>query len=139
MFETPSHFVTRKRVVAEFLLGYADRFDVENSVNDPKIVIDAADTIFILQVALAGTVNSLDDLLQYWVLRTRGLRRDGDVTLGGVTRGNDIFLRIRPNVPHKVIGGERDLLCCLDCDGIHHTPTAKHHILRLRAADGQPL
>src|SRR5580704_10330067 len=139
MFETPSHLVARKRAVAEFLLGYADRFDIEDPVNDPEIVIDAADAIFVFQIALAGTVHCLDDLLQYRVLRAGRLRRDRDVTLGGVTSGNDIFFRIRPDVSNYMIGRESQLLRRLESDRIHHTPAAKHYVIAFRATDGQPL
>ena len=48
--------------MAEFLLGDPDRLDIEDPVDDAEIVVDAADPIFIFQIALAGAVDCLDDL-----------------------------------------------------------------------------
>ena len=71
MFEAPAHLVAGQRAMAEFFLRDTDRFDVEDAIDDAEIVIDAADALFVLQVALAGAVDGLDDLLQHRVLRCR--------------------------------------------------------------------
>ena len=56
MLEAPANFVAAQRAVAELLLGDADRFDVEDAVNDTEVVINATDALLVVEVAFAGAI-----------------------------------------------------------------------------------
>ena len=139
MLEAPAHFVAGQRAVAELLLRDADRLDVEDAVDDAEIVVDAADALLVLEVALAGAVDRLDDLLQHRIFGARGLGGDGDVALGGVAGRDDVLFGVGPDVADDVVGREAGLLRRLERHRVHHAPAAQDDIVRLGAADRQPL
>ena len=139
MLEPPAHLVSGQSAVSEFLLRDPDRFDVQDPVDDAEIVIDGADARFVLEIALAGVVHGLHDLLHDGVLLSRRLRGDRRVADRGLAGGKDILFGVRPHVPDDMVGREADLRGRLQGDRIYHSPAAKHDIIGLRAADCQPL
>src|ERR1700722_8371585 len=139
MLEAPAYFIAVQCTFSELLLRNANGLDIENAVDDPEVVINAADALFVFEVALVGAVYGLHDLLDDWILRTRRLRRDGDIAFGGVAGRDDVFLGVRPDVADDVIGWEGDFLRRLERHRIHHAPAAQHDIVGLLAPDRQPL
>ena len=69
MLEAPADFVAGQRAMAELLLRDADRLDIEDAVDDAEVVINAADALLVVEVALAGAIDGLHDLLQDRILR----------------------------------------------------------------------
>src|SRR5262249_2581170 len=110
MFETPADFIAGERAMTELLLRDADRLDIEDAVDDAEVVIDAADALLVVEVALAGAVDCLHDFLQDRILRSGRLRGDGDIAFGGVAGRDDVLFRIRPDIADDVIGREAGLL-----------------------------
>ena len=63
VLESPAHLLARQRLAAELALGDAHRFDVQDPVVDPQVVIAGADPLRVLHVPFAGGEDVFVDLL----------------------------------------------------------------------------
>src|SRR5439155_11531218 len=68
ILKAPTHFIAAERTMTEALLSGTHRFDIEDAVDDAEIVVDAADALFVFEIALAGVIDRLDDSLQHRIL-----------------------------------------------------------------------
>src|SRR3954471_13720594 len=77
VLEAPAHLVAREGAVTEPRLRDPHRLDVEDAVQHPEIVVDAADPLPVGEVAAAGLVDLGHDLPEHRIFGARGLGGDG--------------------------------------------------------------
>src|SRR5262249_36075134 len=106
VLEAPAHLFTGERALAELRLRDADRLDVQDRVLDAEVVVDAAEALGILEVALALVEDVLLDLLQHREVGARRTGGDRDVALGGRAGGRRVLFGVRPDVAYDVVDGE---------------------------------
>ena len=139
VFQAPAHLLARDRLaLAEFFLRHADRFHPQDAGCHAAHVVDGADARLVGQVALAGRVEFLADVVQHGVVARR-IERHRRVALGRVARWNRVFLGAGPPDAQHFVAREAVALRRLDGNGVHHAPAPQDHVVRLGLADLQPL
>src|ERR1700722_941523 len=106
MFEAPLRLFSVDRVHTEMRLRGADRLDRDDRLVDPRIVVDRAEALGVLEITQALVENVLLELLMDFEVAAGRKRRDRQIALGDGAGGTYVFFRARPDAANDVIDGK---------------------------------
>ncbi|MNO94122.1 hypothetical protein D3C76_857340 [compost metagenome] len=139
MFQAPTPFLTVERALAEFALGGANRFHRHGGIHQPGVVVDAAEILQVLEVALALVEDVLLEALVDLEVSAGRVRRQRQVAFGGSASGQHVFAGAGPDVADDVVHREAETRSGLDRHRGRHAPGAQEHPVRVELTDLPPL
>src|SRR6476660_3799468 len=97
VLETPPYLLAGQGLLAELGLRRADRLGVQDSVDDPAVVVHRAEARDVLEVSLVPAgVDELLDVLEDLEVRPARMEGGRDEALRSVARGEDVLFRAAP-------------------------------------------
>ncbi len=114
VFQAPAPFFAVERALAEFGLGGANRFHRHRRVHQPGVVVDAAEILQVLEVALALVEDVLLETFMNLEIRAGRVWRQRQVPLGGSAGGQHVFAGTGPDVADDVVHREAETRGGLD-------------------------
>src|SRR5437016_5482713 len=135
ILDAPAHLLAGQRLLAELLLGLANRFNRDDAVDDAAVVVDRTDARLIFHLTLKFRVDVLLDVLDNREVGTRDVEAGGNVALGRVTGGDRVLFRARPPPADDTVARIADFGGGFERGRIHHAPAAQDHPVRFDLPD----
>ena len=138
VLDAPADLLAGERLGAELALRDADRLRRDHRRDQPAVVVDGPDALR-RDVALAGPVHLVEDLLDRGKVRPGGMEARGHVADRRLAGGDDVLLGPAPPHADDLRGREADTGRFLERGRVHHAPAAQDDPVRLVAPrDLQP-
>src|SRR5450830_63283 len=139
VFQAPAHVFAAHDLFAELALRGAHSLNRCQCRRDAAVVEHRTDLVLILQVALAGTVDHLLDIGDQRYSLAGHVPGRAQITLGGITRRDGVFLRACPPRTDDLVACKADFLRRFQRGLVHHAPAPENHIVGILLTDLQPL